>query len=76
MAPGSFRTSDIEHVHRLGRKTDNIRPRAVIARFVSDKTRDNVLVQELYDFLRNKLQHKVSQQCLLNQDVLYDILKV
>ena len=34
--------SDIERVHRLGRKTDNIRPRAVIARFVSDKTCDNV----------------------------------
>ena len=34
--------SDIERVHRLGRKTDTIRPRAVIARFVSGKTRDRV----------------------------------
>ena len=34
--------SYIERVHRLGRKTDTIRPRTVIARFVSDKTRDNM----------------------------------
>ena len=34
------------------------------------------LVQELYDFSRNKLQQKVSQRCLVNRGVLYDILKV
>ena len=34
------------------------------------------LVQELYDFSRNKLQHKVSQRFLVNRGVLYDILKV
>ena len=33
---------DIERAHRLGRKTDTIRPRAVIALFVSGKTRDRV----------------------------------
>ena len=34
------------------------------------------LVQELYDFSRNKLQQKVSQRFLVNRGVLYDILKV
>ena len=34
------------------------------------------IVQELYDFSRNKLQQKVSQQFLVNRGVLYDILKV
>ena len=34
------------------------------------------VVQELYDFSRNKLQQKVSQRCLVNRGVLYDILKV
>ena len=35
-----------------------------------------VLVQELYDFSRNKLQQKVSQLFLVNRGVFYDILKV
>ena len=34
------------------------------------------IVQELYDFSRNKLQQKVSQRFLVNRGVLYDILKV
>ena len=34
------------------------------------------IVQELYDFSRNKLQQKVSQRFLVNRCVLYDILKV
>ena len=38
--------------------------------------REGVLVQELYDFSRNKLQQKVSQWFLVNRGVLYDILKV
>ena len=37
---------------------------------------DSTLVQELYDFSRNKLQQKVSQRFLVNRGVLYDILKV
>ena len=40
--PPPLQPGDIERVHRLGRKTDTIRPRAVIARFVSGKTRDRV----------------------------------
>ena len=36
----------------------------------------SVIVQELYDFSRNKLQQKVSQRFLVNRGVLYDILKV
>ena len=35
-----------------------------------------LIVQELYDFSRNKLQQKVSQRFLVNRGVLYDILKV
>ena len=45
---------------------------------VADRTGINcwLLVQELYDFSRNKLQQKVSQRFLVNRGVLYDILKV
>ena len=42
VTPPPLQPSDIERVHRLGRKTDTIRPRAVSARFVSGKTRDRV----------------------------------
>ena len=34
------------------------------------------IVQEVYDFSRNKLQQKVSQRFLVNRGVLYNILKV
>ena len=34
------------------------------------------IVQDLYDFSRNKLQQKVFQRFLVNRGVLYDILKV
>ena len=34
------------------------------------------IVQELYDFSRNKLQQKVSQRVLVNRGVLYNIPKV
>ena len=37
---------------------------------------DGYIVQELYDFSRNKLQQEVSQWFLVNQGVLYYILKV
>ena len=40
------------------------------------KVKDPVVVQELYDFSRNKLQQKVSQLFLVNRGVLYGILKV
>ena len=36
----------------------------------------DMMVQELYDFSRNKLQQKVSQRFLVNRGVLYNILKV
>ena len=35
-----------------------------------------MIVQALYDFSRNKLQHKVSQRFLVNRGVPYDILIV
>ena len=34
------------------------------------------IVQELYDFSRNKLQQKVFQRFLVNRGVFYDIIKV
>ena len=44
--------------------------------YFSSIDRQSLIVQELYDFSRNKLQQKVSQRFLVNGGVLYDILKV
>ena len=35
-----------------------------------------IIIKNVNDFSRNKLQQKVSQWCLVNRGVLYDILKV
>ena len=65
----ALQPGDIERIHRLGRKTDTTRPRAMIARFVSGKTRDRVYRSRATLKTHNRSSTDQHHKIFINEDL-------